>query len=215
MLSKQNGAFYIRTLPHLQTANRPIFLTWRMAFTLPKTVTDHLAQMKDAAEKEIACLSDDYQKMQRYQHNIKRFNWFDDQLNDSSMPNLLARKDVADIITEVLMYYHGLRYNLMAYCIMPNHVHAVLQLSFDDKGGMFPLSKVTQNWKRYSARQINQLFNTEGTFWQPESYDHLIRNEQEYVHYIEYTLDNPVKARLVDKWDSWPYSWLNPLLLIN
>jgi len=98
---------------------------------------------------------------------------------------------------------------------MPNHVHAVLQLNFDEKGGIVTLSKVTQNWKRYSARQINQLFNTEGTFWQPESYDHVIRNEQEYVHYIEYTLDNPVKARLVDKWDSWPYSWLNPLLLIN
>jgi len=166
--------------------------------------------MKAEFEQSITDLSADYQEMQRYQYQIKQFKWYDAQLNDIALPDILKRKEAAESVREALEYYHNNRYELIAYCIMPNHVHVVVQLLMDEKGVLFPLSKITQNWKRYSARQINQLLQRSGSFWQAESYDHVIRNDKEFNQFILYTLENPVKAKLVDKWNDWQYSWLSP-----
>jgi putative transposase len=205
-----NTLTYIRRLPHIQTANKPIFITWRLAFSLPASVLKKISQMKAEFEQSITDLSADYQEMQRYQYQIKQFKWYDAQLNDIALPDILKRKEAAESVREALEYYHNNRYELIAYCIMPNHVHVVVQLLMDEKGVLFPLSKITQNWKRYSARQINQLLQRSGSFWQAESYDHVIRNDKEFNQFILYTLENPVKAKLVDKWNDWQYSWLSP-----
>jgi len=205
-----NEITYIRRLPHIQTANRPIFLTWRLAFNLPKAVLSEMKQMKADFENSIKELSKDYQNIQRFQYDIKQFKWYDTQLANPDLPDVLLQTNIANIVQEALEYYHETRYELLAYSVMPNHVHVLIQLLMVDKGIVYPLAKITQNWKRYSAKQINQLLEREGTFWQAESYDHVIRNEKEYGHFIQYILDNPVNAGLVTSWQDWKYTWLNP-----
>jgi REP element-mobilizing transposase RayT len=54
---------------------------------------------------------------------------------------------------------------------------------------------------------------THGTFWQHESYDHVIRNEKEFERIVTYIIENPVKAGLVEEWQQWPYTYINPELL--
>lgn len=58
------------------------------------------------------------------------------------------------------------------------------------------------------ARQANLLLNRQSAFWQEESYDHIVRDEEELGRIILYILNNPVKARLVEIWTDWKWNYL-------
>ncbi len=97
-----------------------------------------------------------------------------------------------------LRFWHGKRYRLLAWCIMPNHVHVVVRL--------FPsqeLAVVIKSWKLHVARAANQALGRSGKFWQREYYDHLVRNQEELDHAINYILENPRKAGL----KNWTWVW--------
>lgn len=102
----------------------------------------------------------------------------------------------AAIIQNALRFFDGERYELSAWCVMPNHVHAVVRPL-----GEWTLDKVLHSWKSFTSHQINKLLGRTGPLWQPESYDHLIRDEQDFQHAIEYTCMNPTRAGLKD----WPW----------
>lgn len=108
----------------------------------------------------------------------------------------LARKDVGDLVFNALRVFHGERYILHSACVMPNHVHAV----FRTVPGV-RLSEVMHSWKSFTAKRANRLLRREGTFWEAESYDRLIRDETEFERANAYVLANPEKAGLRDwKW---------------
>lgn len=65
-----------------------------------------------------------------------------------------------------------------------------------------------QSVKRYSASEINKLKSQSGNVWQPESYDHIIRNELELFNTLSYVVNNPVKAGLTDNWEKWRATFL-------
>ena len=117
---------------------------------------------------------------------------------------------------EALLYRDGKVFDLHAFCIMPNHVHAVFERL--SKSGWQPdhgdtlechsdLPKIMQSLKRHTARQANLTLGREGAFWQDESYDHVIRDGEEYIRIVNYILEDPVKAGLVSRWDEWPWTY--------
>jgi len=81
---------------------------------------------------------------------------------------------------------------------MPNHVHVVVQ----PLGG-HALPSLLKTWKGFSGRTANRLLGRTGEFWQAEYYDHLIRDEAEFVHAVRYMVANPAKAGLTE----WPWVW--------
>ncbi len=92
---------------------------------------------------------------------------------------------------------------------MPNHVHVVFEiLRRSERRSDLP--SIMQSLKSRTARQANILLGREGAFWQDESYDHVIRDNDEYLRVINYVLENPVKARLVSKWDDWQWTYCKP-----
>lgn len=106
---------------------------------------------------------------------------------------------------------------------MPNHVHVVFHLLDEEKQSSadrnvcdtvsqpFQAVKVAiimQSIKGYSAREANKILKRKGSFWQSESYDHIVRDEDELKRIIKYVLFNPVKANLVTKWEDWVYTYL-------
>ena len=96
--------------------------------------------------------------------------------------------------------YHGERFQMLAWAIMPNHVHALIEV------GEVPLSEILQNWKSIVAVEANKSLGRAGRFWQPEYWDRFMRGQeqkQKAVHYIE---NNPVKARLCRAPEEWPFS---------
>jgi len=91
---------------------------------------------------------------------------------------------------------------------MPNQVHLVFKLLSDEGNSKHILvSKLLQSLKRYTARKANQVLDPKGQFWQHESYDRVIRNQDELESTIRYVLNNPVKADLVSHWQEWPYTF--------
>ncbi len=108
------------------------------------------------------------------------------------------------LILSLLIAGHSKHYNLSAAVVMPDHVHLILQPLPGDT-----LSKVMQGIKGVSARRLNQLRGESGTVWQAESWDRILRDEAEYEEKLNYMLNNPVKAELIDdgwNWDGWYFN---------
>jgi len=193
---------YERRLPHRLPPGEAIFLTFRLAGSLPQQL---LAQWReeDAQKRNQWELSAD----QHYAEQKRYFGRFDAQLARADCgPTWLAQPEVATVVEQSMRYFDGKSYDLLSYCIMPNHVHLVVQLPMDAP----PLLRTLQRLKGYTATQANKLLERTGAFWQAESYDHVVR-KGELARILAYVIENPVKAGLVDDWQQWPYTYLAAL----
>lgn len=113
----------------------------------------------------------------------------------------LRRPEIASLVQNALLHFHDLRYSLVAWCVMPNHVHGV----FSPLGGYTP-SDVLQSWKGFTARRANEILGIRGPFWERESFDHLIRSARSLERFVRYIDLNPVEAGLCESPELWPYS---------
>lgn len=192
-MKKTDPRFYNRNLPHWQPENAAFAITFRLAGSLPK---EKILQLK--AERML-----DKEKWTKA-HWDNYFQKFDQLLdNPQSGPVWLKETRIAKIVSAALHYRDGKDFRLIAYTIMHNHVHLIVD----------NLSKVLfrslQSLKRHTARESNIcLGKGEVPFWQKESYDHLIRDEADMQHQITYLLNNPVKAGMVRCWEDHPFTYL-------
>ena len=124
--------------------------------------------------------------------------------------NYLLNKKVASIIKEAIEKYENKLYQVICYCIMPNHVHIVFTILDTGKN----LSDIMKLIKGSSSISINKLLDRKGNLWQAESFDRLIREEKEMYNIIKYVLLNPVKASLVSDWKDWDYTYCHPSYLV-
>lgn len=69
------------------------------------------------------------------------------------------------------------------------------------------LASIMQSLKGYTAFQCNRLLERKGEFWAHESYDHYVRDAEEWNRIIAYVLNNPVKARYVADWRDWKWNY--------
>ncbi len=208
-MSENCTLFYRRRLPHLFMDNHPVFLTWRLKFTLPSHIVLHLKEMKEIHDKQTAPLSEEYGRLQSYAFHKRVFGYLDKQLDTCrELPDILKQSQFSQIVKESLLYQNGKRYSMHAFCIMPNHVHALITPYSNKNDYKKTLSTITQTWKRHTARQINLLLNRSGSVWSAETYDHLVRSESEFARIVSYILNNPVKANLVNAWEKWTNNWV-------
>jgi REP element-mobilizing transposase RayT len=113
----------------------------------------------------------------------------------------LLRPEIAQIVQGAILHFDGVRYGLSAWCIMPNHVHAV----FTSHGEYSPAA-ILHSWKSFSAHQIAKRFGLPMPFWERESFDHLVRNAEDWERFNRYVEENPVAANLCQAPELWPYS---------
>jgi REP element-mobilizing transposase RayT len=126
--------------------------------------------------------------------------WLDQGLGSCQLKDpALAR-----FIRETMHHFDGIRYELGCYVVMPNHVHLVIRPT---RGDADALEKILQSWKRYSAQKINCVLGVNGPFWQEESYDRIIRDEDHLARAIQYVGDNPTKAGLAE---GQFHQWIRP-----
>ena len=118
----------------------------------------------------------------------------------------LAHPDVAQYVQDALLHFHGERYTLHAWCIMPNHVHVLIEPLLD-------LATIVQGWKSYTARwvlgknaQLGLKIPRPDQLWMREYWDRYIRDADHYQTTVEYIHQNPVEARLCRGAESWPWS---------
>lgn len=205
---------YRRKLPHIHTPGSTLFITFRLAGTIPKAVLKQWLEEKRIREKR------DGEELGT-EFNRRWFARFEEILHRAETgPTWLADSRIAKILADSLKYRDGRVYDLLAYSIMSNHAHTVFTptLSFEsvtehrDSAIRFtsvdpPLPAIMQSLKGYTAYKANRVLNRSGQFWDEESYDHEVRNTSELGRIIRYVLNNPVKARVVRHWSEWKWNY--------
>ena len=192
---KHNRGF----LPHVKLENASYFVTFRLEGTLPKSVLFELLQ-KRAEHVRIVKAEANQSAIKLRAIQRQYFKSLESILDTPA--GTLADPRLARLVSDALRFFHDQRYRLDAWVVMPTHVHVVL---WPMPG--HTLSEILQSWKRFTAREANKVLNkTNHRFWQPESYDHWIRNPDEHARCCRYTIQNPVKARLCSKPEDWPWS---------
>jgi REP element-mobilizing transposase RayT len=194
--------FYRRYLPHLQPLGGTFFITFRLAGSLPKSVLERWDQEKRQAARSVVS-----RKVEEEMHR-RHFREMESLLHKAEHgPLWLGQERIADIVAEGLRYRDGKVYRLDAYCIMPNHVHIVFAPMPESEQEDYSLAKILQSLKGRTARKSNQSLDREGAFWEHESYDHCVRDEEEWGRTVAYVLNNPVKAGLVRDWKEWKWNY--------
>ncbi len=206
-------------LPHVKREGASYFVTFRLDDSLPKEVL--LEYQGERAERLRRLLAagtptksappagttpDTKEAIDRdYRRKVERY------LDKGAGACWLRRADVAELMANALRHFEGERYLLTAWVVMPNHVHVVVWPMPN-----YLLGDILQSWKGFTAREANKLLgNTGQTFWQPESFDRWIRNDDEKARICRYVVNNPVTARLCSKPQEWHWSsawpgWQNP-----
>ncbi len=144
------------------------------------------------------------------------FGRFEGLLDKSSTgPMWLGDPRIARLVADAIHRRDGKHYDLLAYSIMPNHVHLVFDLASLGRRVSSPyiVTNILSSLKWYTARESNKILGRHGAFWQHESYDHVVRSGNAMTRIVQYVLDNPVKAGLVDSWNQWPWTYCKPDLL--
>lgn len=178
-------------LPHYDSAQVVQFLTFRLADSLPQeklrqleTELDHLPESDRAQER-------------RKQIEI----WLDSGLGCCA----LRHPKLATVMEDTLLAFDGKRYRLMAWCVMPNHVHVLIAPTA-------PLARIVQSWKSYTGRWALEKNAELGLgvpgkhFWMREYWDRYIRNENHFAQTLRYIHENPVKAGLCSEPQNWTWS---------
>ncbi len=218
---KSKDIYYRAKLPHIHPADGIFFITFRLANSLPKQVIHQFMEEKNFEKLRIRLQNEGIFKRELiYEIEKNYFNKFDKLLSQSTTNCWLNNNKIAQLVANKLHSYDNLRYLLICFCIMPNHVHILvnmknfISINRSNRYGRtknYPLSDVLRLIKGSTARLANKLLDRSGEFWQHESYDHYVRSEKEYNKIIEYILLNPVKSGFVTDWREWKWNYLADL----
>jgi REP element-mobilizing transposase RayT len=200
--------FYHRNLPHIQPPGSTFFVTFRLAGSLPRILLMELQAETQRLQAEIEREPDPVKRAARaYQEHKRFFGKWDQALDEGSGPDWLRNPAVAALIADSLHFHDGARYELIVYCIMPNHVHVVIRPLLKDGEQYYSLAQIMHTMKGYTAGRANRLLGRTGAFWQHESYDHVVRDAGELDRIVAYVVNNPVKAGLVTEWQKWSWTY--------
>jgi REP element-mobilizing transposase RayT len=185
-------------LPHWEIEGGTYSVTFRLVDSLPQSILDSIEFerqdiVKTAKQQGRELTAVEERKLARlYSEHVEA------ALDAGSGACHLANPKVADVVAGALRYFDGQRYQLIAWSVMPNHVHVV----FRPASG-YSLEKILHSWKSFTSKQANKILGKSGEFWERESYDHLARDAQELERIVRYVLENPVKANL----KNWNWVW--------
>jgi putative DNA methylase len=170
-------------IPHFDHPGLVQGITFRLADSLPAHVRARMAEELENADR-----STERARIEAY-------------LNVGYGACYLRDPGVARLVEDALLYFDGVRYRLIAWVVMPNHVHVLIEMV---EG--YPLGGIVHSWKSYTAKEANRILGRTGQFWFREYFDRYIRDAGHFARAIQYVHDNPVAAGLVDAPENWLFS---------
>ncbi len=180
-------------LPHFDHPGLVQSITFRLADSVPADVIEkwrfELKLTGGEAANDPRC-AELRERIEKYSDEGKGACW-------------LRNPEIAEIVENALLHFDGERYRLLAWCVMPNHVHALIE-TMDG----FPLGDVVHSWKSFTAKECNRVLKRQGEFWMPDYFDRYIRDKRHLDAVVEYIANNPVKAGLCGKPEEWRWSHL-------
>lgn len=188
--SRPTGWYFRGYLPHFNNPGTIQSVTFRLADSLP--------QSKLAAQRQLH----DMDTKQASSHRRKQIeSWLDAGMGCCA----LGHPALANLLQDTLLKFNGERYRLFAWCIMPNHVHALLETKD-------ALAAILQSWKSYTGRWAmkNRAALRLGVpgkaLWMREYWDRYIRDAVHFESVLRYIEQNPVKANLCHAAENWKWS---------
>jgi REP element-mobilizing transposase RayT len=188
-------------LPHLKRAGAVYFVGFRLAGTLPREVLEQFKRERDAILENAKSQRSPLTLAQQEQLFLWYCEKVDAYLDTGHGECHLKSPELAELVAKAFQHFDGDRYELRAWVVMPNHTHVVVW-----PRPPWTLSQVQHSWKSFTANQANRRLDRSGPFWQVESFDHLVRNEDDLARCCAYTVNNPVKAGLCARPEDWRWS---------
>jgi REP element-mobilizing transposase RayT len=197
-----SGFHFRGILPHVKKEGGTYFVTFRQAGTLPKEVLLRFKQEREIILQQAMAAK---RPLTWHEHE-ELFRWYSDRvdkyLDASHGVCYLRDAGLAQLVAGAITYFEGRRYELHAWVVMPNHAHVVV---WPMPG--HTLSGILHSWKSFTSHEINKRLSQKVVpFWQNESYEHLVREDDELHRCCQYTLMNPVNARLCARPEQWQWS---------
>lgn len=172
-----------RKLPHWFQENKTMFVTFRLADSLPKNkVEEFLADRANMLKEEKGTAGNNARKTYDIMMMRKMEYW----LNNGYGNCMLQREDVRSVLVEALHYYNNKEYLLHAFVVMPNHVHILLS-SLTNK----PINNIIGKVKGFTAYQLRKSLRIYEDIWQKGIFDRILRNWDEFEKYVDYIGNNP------------------------
>lgn len=169
-------------LPHFDSAGTRQFITYRTADAMPAA--------RRSEWEAFLTLEDDLEKQRKIEA------YLDSGYGECHLRN----PDIADLVQENLWHHDRLKYRLLAWGIMPNHVHVLVEI------WNVPMAEILKSWKSYTSKAANKILNRTGTFWEADYFDCYLRDDEHYRRVVRYIENNPTKARLVKAAQEWAWS---------
>ena len=188
-----------RNRPHIGQ-NALTFVTFRLNDSMPIDVIERwrasqrawlqengISNLDIAAAVAPGVLPEDLRRRLLKMHN---HNWLE-SLDEAHGECWLRDPTCAQFVVDSLLHFNDVRYDLERFVVMPNHVHVLVQMRND-----WRLQKQCTSWLRFTGGKINEYKQRQGRVWQPEPFDHVVRNEVQFEYLQRYIADNPRKANL-------------------
>ncbi len=172
-------------IPHVDPGEMTQFITFRLADSMPQTVLNRWKEDLKNGEITDAGLR-------------KRIETYLDQ---NYGERLLSDKRVAKLVKHAILHLDGKKYRLIAWVIMPNHVHLLIVTLAG-----YTVSEIMHSLKSFTSHEANKILNRKGNFWYKEYFDRYIRDGKHYRATLRYIEENPVKARICEKPEDWEFS---------
>jgi REP element-mobilizing transposase RayT len=170
-------------VPHWETDHAVYSVTFRLRDSLPREVIANLLTDRHRMLRGVSTTAE--------RVNLDRaFSVQLDQHLDQSHGSCLLHEH-GELVADALKHFDRARYELHAWCVMPNHVHVMFYV---DRGVEVP--RIVHSWKSYTAHKIGR-----GVIWQREYFDRVIRTPRDFSDTAAYIRGNPGKAGLRD----WPW----------
>ena len=184
---------YIRHMPHWRFEGVCYFITFRLNDSIPAASIKEMRSEDEVWKNRIvSCggkLPEDanleWIKFQRTR--LLKVELLTDEGHGEC---LLRDTKLREIVVATLHYFEAVRCEMLAFAIMPNHVHALCRPL-----GSHRIENLVGSWKRHSALQINRVLGRRGSLWQQETFDRIIRDSEHYRRVVRYIAGNPIKAR--------------------
>ncbi|HTB85564.1 MAG TPA: transposase [Candidatus Sulfotelmatobacter sp.] len=134
-------------LPHRDEPGLTQFVTFRLADSFPESLRsewEHLWKIEDDQQRRT--------ELEAY-------------LDRGRGKCHLHKPAIASLVEDALRFFHGERYDLRAWVVMPNHVYVLFKVDAT------PMAEILGSWKKHTAQKANQMLKQRGEFWQADYWD--------------------------------------------
>lgn len=174
-------------LPHFDGGELAQFITFRLIDSLPR---DILIRWKEELKFEENAHAASIMR--------RRVEAYLDQAHGDCH---LRNPEIASMVQSSLLFHDQEKYRLVAWVVMPNHVH---MLCTPNAG--HDLASIMHSVKSFTSNEANKMLSRTGRFWQKEYFDRYIRNARQFANTVAYIENNPVKANVCQSPEDWEFS---------